>query len=718
MGQNWLGYKIGKVFTASRLAEFIENAFVEQEVTLIETNNGEYFNIPCAFDIETSSFIAGKDETGEPIKCATMYIWQLGINGAVIYGRTWEEFFNVLQKLDEYLELSSNRKLIIYVHNLGYEFQFLRKWIEWDKVFAIKQRRPVYAISGGFEFRCSLFLSNYALAFIGNNLLHKYPVKKKVGDLDYKKLRHSKTPLTDTELGYCINDVKVLMSYIQEKIEQDGDITKIPLTNTGYVRNYCRKECFYGDIPEEDETARKRVRMNYRAVMKSLQITSDEEYEQLQRAFQGGFTHASSLYSGKVMNEVGSADLTSSYPYQMVAKYFPVTRAKFIGRVEENSLFNYYLSKYCCIFDVEFKKLYPKMENENPLSNSRCKIEGESVINNGRVVSADSLITTLTELDFDTISKFYNWKEIKVFNMRIYNRGYLPKPLILSVLNLYEDKTSLKGIEGKEVEYMHSKNMINASFGMMVTAIVRDEFEYADEWFKKGADVASQLASYNKNFNRFLFYGWGVWVTAHARHDLFSAIYEFGNDYVYSDTDSIKGINFDDHEEYFKKHNNQVFENLLKMCIHYNISFSKCKPKTIDGKEKLIGIWEREKNYKRFKTVGAKRYMYEYEDGTLDMTVSGLNKKYAIPYLLEENNYNHDIIFHKFGDSMFIPAGHTGKMTLTYQDKEIIGTLVDYLGNKNTFHELSSIHMEEQSYYMSLIGDYIKFLKGVQYVEL
>lgn len=68
---------------------------------------------------------------------------------------------------------------------------------------------------------------------------------------------------------------------------------------------------------------------------------------------------------------------------------------------------------------------------------------------------------------------------------------------------------------------------------------------------KKGADVDSQLAGYNKNFNRFLYYGWGIWVTAH-RHNLFSAIYEFADDYVYSDTDSIKGINFDDHAEYFK----------------------------------------------------------------------------------------------------------------------------------------------------------------------
>ena len=713
----WQGYN-SNVYEASQLAEALKEAFEDRDIELVESNRIEYFNVPASFDIETTSFIASKDENGEPVKAATMYIWQLGLNGTVVYGRTWDEFDNVINELVDYLELSSKRHLLIYVHNLGYEFQFIRKRFEWDKVFAIKQRRPVYAICGGIEFRCSLFLSNYSLEYIGKNLLHKYPVEKLVGNLDYSKIRHSKTPLTDEELAYCINDVKVVMSYIQEKIEMDGDISRIPLTNTGYVRNYCRKECFYEGIPEDDKESRKRVQMNYKALMKSLQIQSEEEYEQMHRAFMGGFTHASALYSGRVMYDVGSADLTSSYPYTIVCEYFPMTKGEYIGSVEDNKLFNYYLSNFCCLFDIEFTNLEPMQEYENPLSQSRCFIEGNYIVNNGRLVSADKCTTTITELDYDTISKFYRWDSVKIMNMRIYHRGYLPKALILAVLSLYEDKTTLKGVAGKEVEYLVSKNMINAAFGMMVTAVVRDEFEYADEWFKKAADVDSQLAGYNNNFNRFLFYGWGVWVTAHARHNLFSAIYEFGTDYVYSDTDSIKGINFEKHMEYFKKYNDNVFEKLLDMCNHYNIPFNKCRPKTKKGEEKLIGVWDMEKPYVRFKTVGAKRYIYEYEDGELSLTVSGLNKKYAIPYLLEENNNNKDIIFEKFGEGMFIPAGHTGKMTLTYIENEMCGTLVDYLGNKSTYHELSAIHMEPQSYFMSLVGDYIKFLKGVQYIEI
>lgn len=709
----WSGYEKGQVYQASQLAEALKEAFEEQEVAIVKGNKTRYYNCPCSFDIETSSFYEGEE------KRATMYIWQMGFNGTVVYGRTWEEWLSCLEQLVDYLNLSTNLRLLIYVHNLGYEFQFIRKFFDWDKVFAVKQRRPVYALCGGLEFRCSLLLSNYALAYIGDNLLHKYPVKKLVGELDYSKPRHSKTPLTDNELAYCINDVKVVMSYIQEKIEQDGDIAQIPLTNTGYVRNYCREECFYEGIPESDKAAREKIRLSYRAIMKSLQIESEDEYNQMQRAFMGGFTHASALHSGEILYDVGSADLTSSYPLTMVADYFPMTKGDYIGKVESDKLFFHLLNKYCCLFDIEFTNLQPLEEYENPLSYSRCKIDGKYVVNNGRVVSADKLITTLTELDFETVSKFYVWEHIKVFNMRVYGRGYLPRPLILAVLDLYEKKTSLKGVEGKEIEYLVSKNMINAAFGMMVTAVVRDEFKYSDEdWTKELADAPSQLEDYNKNFNRFLYYGWGVWVTAHARHHLFSAIYEFKEDYVYADTDSIKGINFENHLDYFKNYNNQIFGKLLKMCNHYKIPFSKCKPKTKKGEEKLIGVWDMEEGYQIFKTVGAKRYMYVTNDGEFNLTVSGLNKKFAVPWLLDE--YDDDIykIFNIFGDGFYVPAGHTGKMTLCYIEEETAGTLVDYLGNECEYNELSSIHMEPQSYYMSLVGDYIKYIEGVQYVEI
>lgn len=737
----WKGLEQGKVYPVSQLTDFIENAIDNMEMEILEVGHRQVYNVPAAFDIETSSFKIDEE------KAATMYIWQFGLNGSVIYGRTWEEFLDFCDELVGYLGLNSQRRLLIYVHNLGYEFAFMRKWFDWDKVFAIKNRRPVYAIAGGLEFRCSLFLSNYSLAYLGDNLLTTYKVKKLVGNLDYSKIRHSLTPLTDEELAYCINDVRVVMAYIQEKIEQDGDITQIPLTNTGYVRNYCRKECFFQDCETEEE--KKKALYSYRALMKSLKIKDKPEYDQLHRAFMGGFTHAGCYYSNQEhpLENIGSADLTSSYPFAMVGQYYPMSPATYIGHIDNAKLFKYYIDRYCCLFDIEIHNLRPKSPYENPLSLSRCNTSGRTITNNGRIVSSEMVRTTLTELDYDTLTKFYQWDSYKIMNLRIYEKGYLPKPFILAILSLYADKTQLKGIAGKETEYLVSKNMINAGFGMMVTAIIRDEYVYDGDWTKNEADTISQLNNYNRNFNRFLFYAWGVWVTAHARHNLFSAIYEFGEDYVYSDTDSIKGFNFSKHMDYFKQYNHGVTLQLLDMCNTYNIPFSMCKPKTKEGIPKEIGLWEIEDSYKLFKTVGAKRYIYMYEDGFVNMTVSGINKKFAMPYMIAKwndidlksdefrtikkayqgdrearkfvisRNYDYEMVFREFGEGLFIPAGHTGKMTLTYIDKPTSGIISDYLGKEVIFHEQTSVHMEPQYYYMSMLDEYTKFLEGVRYVE-
>lgn len=769
---NWNGYKnYDHYFTFSQLDSFIDE-ISKEKISICVDGKKEYINIPCTIDIETSSTYINNS------KFATMYLWGLGFNGSSIVGRTWEELLHVISQLKAGLELSSKRILIIYIQNLGYEFQWIRKRIKWEsdgsgnrKVFAMKERRPIYAVAqGGIEFKCSYFLSNYSLAYIGAELLKKYPVQKAVGDLDYSLVRHSETPLTDTEIWYQVKDLQVVMSYIQEKIENDGNIAEIPLTNTGYVRKYCRGWCFTND--ETNPSVVKKIKAKYHQQMKGLSIKSEMEYDQLKAAFGGGFTHAAAKYSGTTLvdyslNEketdftknvkggIFSKDEASAYPGAMVSDYFPMGAGIFIGNVTLKQL-QFYLKYYCCLFTVTLYDVSPMFIYENYISLSHCsEISDDYVTNNGRVSSADYLTTTVTELDWNIITKAYDcdWEKTQIYGLRIYQRDYLPKPFILAILNLYKSKTSLKGVEGRETEYMVSKNMINAAYGMAVTAIVRSEITYDSlEWGTNPANKVEQLVDYNKNYNRFLYYPWGVWVTAHARHNLWEAIFELADDYVYSDTDSVKYINPEHHEDFFKSYNLNMKLKLLKMCNHYAIPFSMCEPETKKGEKKLIGVWENDGVYVRFKTIGAKRYIYEYPTGEINFTISGVNKHYGVPYLLhtytgrnsdedyelfklaytpdsrlveeskdameklrglrKEGLVNYNKIFDKFNEGLYFPPEATGKQTVTYIDKPTIATVTDYLGNRKVCMEWSSIHMEPQDYSMSRTQEYLDFLFG------
>ena len=110
---NWEGYKLyDHEYDFQHIREFLQevaNTMHSQWLggypILVKKGSIEYFNLPVSFDIEASSFRDPDDRS----KRACMYIWQFGLNGSVIYGRYWEEFFELLKILQHYMNLSPKR---------------------------------------------------------------------------------------------------------------------------------------------------------------------------------------------------------------------------------------------------------------------------------------------------------------------------------------------------------------------------------------------------------------------------------------------------------------------------------------------------------------------------------------------------------------------------------------------------------------------------------
>lgn len=416
--------------------------------TVMTNKRIKYINLPCGFDIETTSYKIGET------KAAFMYVWMIGIghDKGVYYGRTWEELQQLCLFLQLELDLCEEKRLVIYVHNLGYEFQFMRKYFEWvdGSLFAVDERKPIKALcTYGIEFRDSYILSGFSLENTAKNLT-KYKVKKMVGDLDYTLIRTQETPLTDKEMGYCENDIAVITAYIQEQIELYLDVTKIPMTNTGRVRNFVRDNCYYTSKNHRKSSKSKYIK--YRKIMDDLTIDK-ETYIQLKRSFMGGFTHANANYSGVVLENVSSVDFTSSYPAVMISEMFPMSRFK-PCEISTLSELHKYCEQYAMVFDIKFTNIRSKISHENYISESKCYKLVSPVLNNGRVVSADELATTITEIDFDIFQNCYEWDSIEIGDAKYAHKNYLPKPIIESILSLYQNKTTLKDVEGSEVEYL------------------------------------------------------------------------------------------------------------------------------------------------------------------------------------------------------------------------------------------------------------------------
>ena len=684
---------------SSQISDLIDGL----EFDVIKTNKKvEYINLPCGFDIETTSY---KHET---TKTAFMYIWALGIghDTGVYYGRTWEEFADVCELLQHKLGLHNERRLVVYVHNLGYEFQFMRKHFNWLNVFAVGERKPTKAICDyGIEFRDSYILSGFSLANTAKNLV-KHKVKKMVGDLDYSLIRTHLTPLTDLEMQYCENDVAIITAYISEQIDLYDNVSKIPMTNTGRVRTHVRNECYY--TAKSHKKSSKGKYIAYRKIMNDLTISIDA-YKQLKRAFMGGFTHANANHSGKTLQDVSSIDFTSSYPSVMVSEKFPMSRFKPI-EIKTVKQLEEYCVKYCLVFDVKFINFKCKITQETYLSESKCGQISGAVINNGRVVSAEEITTTITDADFEIMKQVYSWDDIAIGMARYAHKNYLPKAIVKSVLDLYQNKTELKDVAGSEVEYMLSKGMLNSIYGMCVTDIVKDNAAYGEDWAVEKVDLLEEVDKYNKSKNRFLYYGWGLWVTAYARRNLWTGIIAAGDDYVYSDTDSLKVLNYENHKPYTEWFDKRIIGKMEEMCDYYKFDKSLLAPKTKDGVVKMMGVWDFEGTYSSFKTLGAKRYLVQSGE-KLHLTVAGLSKQNGINYMKELAGGDNAKVFELFNDALYIPADKTGKMTHTYIDEELMLNVTDYKGVTAKIITMSAIHLEACDFTLSVAMQYKEFLQ-------
>lgn len=662
------------------------------DIKLRSKQHVEYLDIECAFDIETTSMTL---DDGTDV--GFMYAWAFGIENEkhLVIGRTWEEFSQLLDDLTAYYHLGKDRKLVIYVHNLGFEFQFMRKYFKWDNVFTVDEREPIIAqTSGGIEFRDSYILSSYSLDKTAQ-MLTNHDIEKLTGDLDYSLIRHHDTELTERELDYIINDVLIILYYINEQRAMYGDITKIPITNTRRVRDYVRKQCYF-DRPEDPNKSSYGKRTRYKKLMSDLSL-STETYRMSKRAFQGGYVHANSDCIDKELSEVVSYDITSSFPSVMITEQYPMSQGERVTFTKDMT-YSDYLKTHVLIFDVRFTNLIRKEHrHEDYLSESKCVFQ-DALINNGRVQGAKDLVTTITNVDLDIISKVYDYDNIQFSNVYAFRKGYLPKAILDSIITLFHNKSTLNGVEGKELEAQLSKELLNSTYGMMVTDVVKNKVEYnsaLDIWHTVNKNPTIEIESYNNQDQRFLYYPWGVFVSAYARLNLWYAILAVNGDYVYSDTDSVKFTNHDTYKPFFEQYN-QVIDMKLKRVakLHRGIRLEDFKPVDSNtGEIKSLGHFEVDGLYKKFKTLGAKMYLAETYDNELELTVSGLNKNQGRQYL-EDHSENNEQAFDLFKDDLTIPKGYSGKMTHKYIDDEYTFEVTDYQGKTVEVTTLSGIYME------------------------
>lgn len=626
------------------------------ELKTYQSKNAIFYNNLCMLDIEvTTGFIDdgtvvlydkyNPSRFDDLTPVSLMYLWNVCIDGVLYSGRCLDDLLHFLECLNEML----NGTFYIFVHNLAYEFQFLRNILDECSVFARKKRHPIKFKWKNIEFRCSYMLTRLSLDTWAKE--KRLPIQKLVGMYEYNKMRTPMTTLSTTERDYGYHDVLVGVLGLQEYLERYEHVKDIPLTQTSCIR----------------KTARRIMRSEFKARLKVSEATrvSYNTYKFMCDVFTGGYTHANVIYANDVIEGVGDADIASSYPWAMVSEKYPITpfvkTDKYIRYMENRD-------KYTWMAQIRFFDIETVYFNTY-ISYSKCIDTKDVLLDNGRVISAKELVIRITDIDFDIIQKAYTCKEYKIEEFYFSIKGYLPNSFRIYLIDLFRTKTRLKNNDEMYNLMFKSKEEINGCYGMAVTRDITDEITFRDgEWGKDELTIDRYYEKVEKKSKKIssliLSYAQGIYVPAYGRKNLWHMVHLFDDEIIYMDTDSIKYVM----DEYIpleiERYNSKVIDLQKQLAIDLGIEEERFAPTDAKSDVHRMGLYEIDRKIEKFKTLGAKRYICQYDESLgenfLKMTVSGVRKE-AVRQLASIEDFNEKLTFN---------VDDAGKLMLLYLDDQ------------------------------------------------
>lgn len=602
----------------------------------------EFVDVTCTLDIEDYATEAD----------GWIYSIAICLDGKRVVLRYMEDVIELFDRLEEELRLGKDRRLVVYVHNLGHEFFHMSQLLvdAWGKPKAlfVKPRKPLtMRFENGIEFRDSLKLFQKSLAGATKGCKHA----KMVGDLDYGKKITPDTPLSPDEWAYIVNDVQGLYEAI-ERLKREHAYTQasIPLTNTGMVIDAVNKA-----IRDDGKTFK---------AMGDLILTKDQ-LALAYKSMAGGDTHGCRWRAGRVYENCNSYDLKSAHPSQQILRKFPAGKPFYLpADTKEEDLERLIANGHGWLGRVFVADMRIRPECPDPtVSVSKCEDLAElHGIDNGRVLACKAAIIYMDSNDWQRFKLAYTYTQMIGVEILAFNLAYLPDAFRGAVLDFFKIKESAP--DGPDRVF--AKICVNTIFGACAQKVIRDEFEVEIEdlitsettnW-QANLEKKTDEAVYKAQAKKFPFL-WGLWTASLTRLYLFKLQRAVGWERcIYWDTDSVK------------------YEGTkIPAVALYNAAVrEECKDRDAivtnrKGKEVYIGTAEDEHpsvayGYKRFTFLHAKCYAAESWNGEayeVETTIAGVRKENG------KKAMQGDIS--NLQDGLFIPDA--GGLMLTYHDSPI-----------------------------------------------
>lgn len=565
-------------------------------------DNSSYNDVWIMLDTETSK--KGNGTQDNHVCMWTISIRAFGVNIVTLWGRRPSTCIDTLIQIHDTM---AGDMTIVYVHNLSYDWVFLRKYFFDAMGFPDKQlnTKPHYPIfirfKNGIILRDSLILAQRSLEKWAVDLDVKH--KKAVGYWNYDLIRNQDHIYTHYELHYAEHDTLAGVECLDATCQNlNKHIYSMPYTATGIPRGEMQQRG--RDVHAHDWYLRN--------------VYTYEQQVKGERVYHGGYTHANRHYVNRYISGVTECyDFASSYPYILLSERFPSEK---FSKMPNRSMWDILADGHNNAYMFKLIMIRPSLKYDKiempALQFSKAIKCINPILDNGRVLAADYIEIYLTELDLEVLVVQYDYESEICVEVEASHKDYLPRWFTDYVFELFEKKTMLKG--GDKVLYSIAKAALNSLYGMSVQKPIRDNII---EDYKTGLNLYEQVnpdEEYEKHVKKYtsvLPYQIGIWVTAAGFRNLFK-LGKCCKLWLYSDTDSCYGQEWNESD-----------------IINYN---NDCKTKLIangygpvirNGREYWLGVSEPEGAYTEFKIMGAKRYCgRSVDDGRLHITVAGVPK--------------------------------------------------------------------------------------------
>lgn len=380
---------------------------------------------------------------------------------------------------------------IICAYNLAFDLQTIMADIAmtWPVKILAKSRSEIYAFDllDGEGARKLRFWDLHAMNEHGVAALGEIcGVKKLYGDLDYRLVRHSKTPLTPKELGYCDHDVLILLAWCrwffdtQSWVKHEWLGSRL-LTNAGIIRLY--SETQLGNERFHTRRSTKRGVTTRRAYDKHClkEMPADYGVYTLRKAcMKGGLAFTAARWAQQVQENVYALDVTSEYHafvtgmrvpegFRTVPAQVMYHAAETVVKTTMGDVLRNYEQPFPCCFHaiVRFHNL--RLRNRSVFSENLIAIIGREQFSNtahalqpdttqaleavewvkgaqfafGKLYSAADVQIAVNEVELWNISRVYSWDSLTIERGELSWRTSQPMDYVALQTNVFYDAKNI-----------------------------------------------------------------------------------------------------------------------------------------------------------------------------------------------------------------------------------------------------------------------------------